>query len=247
MGRVAGKVVIITGAASGLGAEDAKLLAQEGAQVIVTDINKDQCASVAAGIRRALPLVHDVCDEGQWRNVIEETMSRFGRLDALVNNAGVVAFSSVVDTSIEQYRHLNSVMSEGTFLGCKHAIPAMRRSGGGTIVNISSVAAKKGFGDIAAYSAAKGAICSLTRSVAVHCQEAGYKIRCNVVLPGGHDTPMIADAMQKLSKSSALGQIEGFGLGRPIDVANLVLFLVSDESQHINGAEIVIDNAETVK
>lgn len=165
----------------------------------------------------------------------------------LVNNAGLVRFGSVEDTTLEDFRFLNAVMAEGTFLGCKHAIPAMARSGGGSIVNIASVAALKGISPIIAYTAAKGAILAMTRSIAVHCQEQGYGIRCNVILPGAHDTPMTAAALASLDDAAAgLEQIHNHGQGKPEDVGNLVVFLASDESRHITGTSVVIDNGETI-
>lgn len=248
MGRVGGKVAIVTGAASGLGAADARRLAEEGAKVVLTDINRDQGEAVAAEIEGSLFLQHDVRDEQQWQSVVSKTLEHFGRLDVLVNNAGVVAFTPIEETPLEQYRFLNAVMNEGTFLGCKHAIPAMRDSGGGSIINVSSVAALKGVAPIPSYTAAKGAIRALTRNVAVRCQEQGYNIRCNVILPGAHDTPMTRAALEGLPESEAgLDQIHQQGQGRPEDVANLVLFLASEESRQITGAEFVIDNGETMK
>lgn len=248
MQRVKGKVAIITGAASGLGEADARKLAEEGATVVLTDVNAEQGEAVSKTIPNSLFLAHDVRDEDQWQSVVAQVMERFGRLDILVNNAGIVAFSSIEDTTLEQYRLLNAVMSEGTFLGCKTAIPAMRASGGGSIINVSSVAALKGISSIPSYTAAKGAIRALTRSVAVHCQEQGDNIRCNVILPGAHDTPMTRAAMAQLPGSSAgLEQVQQHGQGTPEDVANLVLFLASEESRQITGAEFVIDNGETMK
>lgn len=247
MGRVAGKVVLITGAASGLGAADARLLAQEGARVVLTDVNEEMGREVASSIPGALFLKQDVRDEQRWKEVIAETLAHFGRLDVLVNNAGVVVFADVENISLEQFRFVNAVMAEGTFLGCKHAIPAMKASGGGSIINISSVGAIKGIGEILSYAAAKGAILSMTRSVAIHCQDKGYKIRCNAILPGGHETPMTAAALRDIDPDSgALAQVKR-EMGQPIDVANLVLFLASDESRYINGTQMVIDNAETIK
>jgi len=250
MNRVAGKVAIITGAASGLGAADAELLAREGARVVLTDINEELGRQVAATIPDAVFLRHDVRDEGRWRAVIDEVIARFGRLDVLVNNAGLARFGTVEDASLEDFRFLNAVMSEGTFLGCKHAIPAMRKSGeGGSIINVASVAAIQGIAEIISYTAAKGAICAMTRSVATHCHNQKYRIRCNVVIPGAHDTPMTAAATAQLQggETNALEQIESHGQGRPEDVANLVLFLASDESRHITGAEFVIDDGETIR
>jgi len=248
MGRVEGKVVLITGAASGLGAADARLLAAEGASVVLTDVNEALGRDVAASIPGSLFLQHDVRDEQRWQEVIAATVEHFGRLDVLVNNAGVVVFANVEEISLEKYRFVNQVMSEGTFLGCKYAIPAMKASGGGSIINISSIGAIKGIGEIVAYSAAKGAILSITRSVAIHCRDKGYNIRCNAVLPGAHETPMTAAAQREIDHDSgALTQVQTHGQGQPIDVANMVLFLASDESRYVNGTQLIIDNAETIK
>lgn len=250
MNRVAGKVAMITGAASGLGLADAVFLAREGATVVLTDINEEHGKQAAADIPGAIFIRHDVRDEDQWKAVIEETVARFGRLDILVNNAGLVKFSSVEDTPLEQFRFVNAVMTEGTFLGCKHAIPAMRLSGqGGSIINISSVAALLGIGEIISYTAAKGAIRSMTKSVAMHCYNKRDKIRCNAIFPGAHETPMTAAAATALkdAESNALDQLENHGQGRPEDVANMVLYLASDESRHVTGAEFVIDGGETIR
>lgn len=247
MNRLKGKVAIVTGAASGLGAADARLLAAEGARVVLTDIDAEQGEAVARAIEGAIFLRHDVRSEADWQAVVVATVARFGRLDVLVNNAGLVRFGSVEDTTLDDFRLLNAVMAEGTFLGCKHAIPAMARSGGGSIINIASVAALKGISPIVAYTAAKGAILAMTRSIAIHCQEQGNGIRCNVILPGAHDTPMTA-AMASLDDSAAgLEQISQHGQGRPEDVGNLVVFLASDESRHITGTSVVIDNGETIR
>ncbi len=248
MGRVSGKVCVVTGAGSGLGAADAKRLAEEGAKVVLTDIDQQRGEAVAASIPGSFFIAHDVRDEAQWETVIATTIQRFGRLDVLVNNAGIVRFGSIEECSLDDYRLINAVMAEGTFLGCKHAIPAMAKGGGGAIINMASVAAIKGVGTIPAYTAAKGAILALTRSVAVHCQEQRYGIRCNVLLPGAHDTPMTAAALSQLPPGEAgLDQIHSQGQGKPEDVANLVLFLASDELRQITGTSIVIDNGETMK
>lgn len=166
----------------------------------------------------------------------------------LVNNAGLVRFGSVEDTTLEDFRFLNAVMAEGTFLGCKHAIPAMARSGGGSIVNIASVAALKGISPIIAYTAAKGAILAMTRSIAVHCQEQKYRIRVNSIAPGGIVTPMTAQALAQLpSDDPGLEQNAAHGMGQPIDIANMVLYLACEDGRHITGANIVIDNGETMR
>ncbi|PRB84132.1 SDR family oxidoreductase [Pseudomonas sp. MYb185] len=248
MKRLIDKIALITGAASGLGAADARLLAEHGARVVITDINHIQGEALAAEIPGALFLVHDVADEAQWISVLDQVKQRFGRLDILVNNAGFVNFSTVEEQSLEQFRRHLQVMTEGTFLGCKHAIPLMREKGG-AIINISSVAAVKGIAEVFAYTAAKGAIASMGRSIAIHCQNQGYRIRCNTILPGAHDTPMTAKALIELAgaDTDALTQLQEVGQGKPEDVANLVLFLASDESRQINGAQLVIDNGETIK
>lgn len=250
MNRVAGKVAIVTGAASGLGAADAALLAREGARVVLTDVNEELGRQVAASIPDAIFLRHDVRDEGQWRAVIDETLKRCGRLDILVNNAGLVRFGTVENTSLEDFRLHSAVMSEGTFLGCKHGIPAMCKSGdGGSIINVASLAAIHGIAEVVSYAAAKGAICAMTRSIATHCHNHKYGIRCNAILPGAHETPMTASAAAQLSggTTNALEQLETHGQGKPEDVANLVLFLASDESRRITGAEFVIDDGESIR
>lgn len=247
-GRVAGKVAIITGGASGLGEADARALAGEGAKVVITDVQEAAGRGAAGSIPGAIFINHDVRDETQWTRVIGETVARFGRLDILVNNAGLVRFATVEDCTLEDFRLHTQVMLEGTFLGCKTAIPAMAKSGGGSIVNVSSVGGIKGIGVIPAYAAAKGGILSMTRSVAIHCQEQKYKIRCNAIAPGAHDTPMTRQALAQLpGEEAGLQQIQDHGQGKPEDVANLVLFLASDESRHITGATIVIDNGETIR
>lgn len=248
MERVAGKVAIVTGAASGLGAADARRLAQEGASVVLTDVNAALGRETAATIPGALFLEHDVRDEARWAEVIAETVGRFGKLHILVNNAGLVRFASVEECTLDEFRLHQQVMIEGTFLGCKHGIPAIAKSGGGAIVNMASVAAAKGIGVLPAYSAAKGAIVSMTRSIAVHCQEQKYGIRVNALMPGAHDTPMTQQAMAQLPPEAAgLAQIQEMGQGRPEDVANLILFLVSEEGRQITGTAITIDNGETMK
>ena len=247
MGRVEGKVALITGGASGLGAEDARVLAREGAKVVITDVQDDLGAKVAAEIPGAVYLHHDVRDEARWDAVVAETIKHFGRLDVLVNNAGLVRFASVEAMSYADFKLQTEVMLDGTFLGCRAAIPHMTKGGGGSIINMSSVAALKGISVLPAYSAAKGGIIAMTRSIAVHCQEQGYKIRVNALTPGGHDTPMTQQAVRELSPDAAgLDQINDQGLGKAEDVANLVLFLASEESRQITGTYLTIDNGETM-
>jgi 3(or 17)beta-hydroxysteroid dehydrogenase len=252
MSRLAGKVALVTGAASGLGKADATALARAGARVVVTDIDRSAGEALAADLERLIPggalfLEQDVRDEARWQAVIKATVEKFGRLDVLVNNAGVVVVATPETTTLEQFRFANAVMSEGVFLGCKHAIPAMRDSGGGSIINMSSVASHLGYPVFFAYSAAKGAVRSMTKAVAVHCQTMKYNIRCNSIHAGAIDTPMVEKANTELGMTMDAYESAPWGLGKPEDVANLVVFLASDESRFVNAAEILLDNALTVQ
>jgi 3(or 17)beta-hydroxysteroid dehydrogenase len=252
MGRVTGKVAIVTGAAGGLGHEDARVLASEGAKVVITDINEEAGTRGAAEINRQFPgstvfMKLDVRDEAAWIAVIAATVKQFGGLNILVNNAGVVLVATPETTTLEQFRFVNSVMSESVFLGCKHAMPAMHASGGGSIINMCSTATHLGYPVFFAYSAAKGAVRSMTKSIAIHCQMNKYNIRCNSLHPGAIDTAMIAQANKELGMDNSVYESAPWGLGKPADVANTVLFLASDESRFINGTEIIIDNALTIQ
>lgn len=247
MGRMDGRVALITGGASGLGAEDARVLAREGAQVVITDVQDELGASVAAEIAGCRYLHHDVRDEARWAEVVAETIATFGRLDTLVNNAGLVRFGTIEDLSYEDFRLQTAIMLDGTFLGCRAAIPHMARGGTGSIVNMASVAGLKGISTIPAYTAAKAGIIGMTRSIAVHCREQGYGIRVNAIAPGGIVTPMTAQALAQLPADSAgLDQIQAHGMGQPADIANMVLYLASDEGRHITGTTITIDNGESM-
>jgi 3(or 17)beta-hydroxysteroid dehydrogenase len=254
VGRIAGKVAIVTGASKGLGEADALLFAQEGAQVILTDIDEVAGEALATKIGSAARFIrHDVRNEAEWIALIDTVMADYGRLDILVNNAGVVKLGSIESQTTDEYRFMMAVMSDGTYFGCKHAVPAMRRSGGGSIVNISSIASVQGEAYVFGYSAAKGAIEAMTRSIAVHCGLSGYNIRCNSVHPSGTLTPMVLGVgvvMEDLEEVKRLG-LEGTNspasvLAEPMDIANLVLFLASDESRFVNGAAYRIDNAMSV-
>ena len=244
MGRVKGKVVIVTGAASGIGRQDALTLAREGARVTITDVNEEAGRAVATEIGDAAMFIrHDVSDEDDWKVVIAATEERFGRIHGLVNNAGVLLMASVEDTTLEQWRQVSRVNSDGYFLGCKHAVAAMKTGGGGSIVNMSSVAAF-GLPFAAAYSASKGSVVALTNSVAIHCRSAGYRIRCNSVHPDGVLTPMVLPMLGNPDpRTVGYDADPTTRFCDPGDVANLVLFLISDESRFISGAQIRITNA----
>ncbi|MCY1344204.1 3-beta-hydroxysteroid dehydrogenase [compost metagenome] len=248
MKRVEGKVCIVTGAASGVGREDALLLASEGAKVVLTDLNEEAGRQVAAEIgENALFVRQDIASEADWQNVIKLTLERFGRLDVLVNNAAILVLASIEDTSLELWQKVQRINSDGYFLGCKYAIAAMKDSGGGSIINMSSVAALGGLPLFCAYSASKGAVTALTRSIAMHCKQQGYRIRCNSVHPDGINTPMT----QALAGGQPIPQeeLDKNPMNRmcaPRDIANMVLFLASDESRFVSGSELRIDNAQMI-
>jgi 3(or 17)beta-hydroxysteroid dehydrogenase len=250
MGRVAGKVAIVTGGASGMGKADAKLLAAEGARVVVADLNEVDGRAVAQDIGAdAIFMRLDVTDEDNWKSVVAATLEEFGQLDILVNNAGMIALGNIVDTELAMWRKINAVNSEGVFLGCKHAIPAMAASGGGSIINMSSVAAIHGQSFVAAYTASKGAVRSLTKSIAMFCKEQNNGIRCNSIHPDGVKTPMVVKvAMGKdTATQEDLDEIGKFpNMCDPEEIAFLVLYLASDESRFVNGSEMLIDNASTI-
>ena len=250
MDRVAGKVAIVTGAASGMGQADAILLAAQGATVVLADLNESAGQAVVKEIGKdAIFMRLDVSDEENWKQVIAATLESFGRLDILVNNAGIIALGSIVDTTLESWRLINSVNSDGVFLGCKHAIPAMTASGGGAIINMSSVAAIHGQSFVAAYTASKGAVRALTKNIAMYCKEQKNGIRCNSIHPDGVKTPMVVKVAtgKETATQADIDAFSAFGnMCDPEDIANLVLFLASEESRFINGAEMLIDNAATI-
>lgn len=251
MGRLEGKVAIITGAAKGLGEADARMFAREGATVILTDVDQDNGERVASEIGEAAEFhVQDVRKEADWESLINNVVTKHGKLDILVNNAGVVAPGTIETQTEDEYRFVMAVSADATFFGCKHAVKAMKETGGGSIINMASIASIQGEPIVAAYAAAKGAVESLSRSIAVHCANNKYEIRCNSVHPAGILTPMVEgigadlvgrDDLRPNSDGPAPSQ-----LGEPDDIANTVLFLASDESKFINGAAIRVDNAKSV-
>lgn len=251
MGRLQGKVAIITGAAKGLGEADARMFAREGATVVLTDMDAENGNRVAGEIGPQAEFhVHDVRDESQWEELIADVVSQHGKLDILVNNAGVVEPGTIETQTADEYRFVMAVSADGTFFGCKYAVPAMKNSGGGSIVNMCSIASVQGEPIVVAYAAAKGAVESLTRSVAVHCANNQYNIRCNSVHPAGILTPMVEEIGPKVMGRDDLRPASDgpapSALGEPDDIAHTVLFLASDESKFINGAAIRVDNAKSV-
>jgi NAD(P)-dependent dehydrogenase (short-subunit alcohol dehydrogenase family) len=250
MGRVDNKTALITGAAQGLGAATAKLIATEGAKVLLTDINREGVQRQAAEINDAQPgaaeaLQHDVSDEGAWIRVLDTMRERFGSLNILVNNAGIGSMRSIEDETYDNWKRVHAVDLDSVFLGSKYAIPLMAASGGGSIVNISSISGIIAGHNLAAYNSAKAAVRHLSKSIALHCARQGNNVRCNSVHPAFVDTPMLdgiasgADhsaGLEKLARQVPLGRI-----GRPEDVAYAVLYLASDESAFVTGSEIRVD------
>jgi NAD(P)-dependent dehydrogenase (short-subunit alcohol dehydrogenase family) len=256
MGRLQDRVVLITGAASGIGRACAQTLAREGARVIATDVNKEGGKAVVASITaaggRARFLEHDVSSEDVWQRVVADIRATEGRLQALVNNAGIAWMGSILEMSLADWRRQQSINLEGVFLGIKHAVPLMRESGGGSIVNISSVAGMRGSASLAGYCATKGGVRLFTKAVALESGLNNWNIRVNSVHPGVIDTPIwqtVSPAAFQAGANTldpqelAAATMPGRSAGRPEDIANGVLFLVSDESSYISGTELVIDAA----
>ncbi len=248
MARVEGKVAIITGGASGLGLASARRMAEEGATVILADINTEQGERAAADVPGAEFAQLDVTREAAWIELIDSVVARHGRLDVLVNCAGIVELASIEDTTEDIWRRVNAVGTDGTFFGCKHALRVMKQAGRGSIINMCSTASIQGGPGIFAYAASKSAIRGMTKSVAVHSVQNGFGVRCNSVHPGNMETPMLSGVREIVRQASpeAAKSMEEIWIGEPQDVANMVLFLASDESGAVNGAALVVDNTTTI-
>ncbi len=251
-----GRVALVTGAARGLGAAAARALAQAGAKVVVSDIGDG--TDVAASIGGAY-VKHDVTSEDEWIAAVAFARKTFGGLDILVNNAGIFFVRPIVATSLEDFRRMQQINVEGVFLGIKHSIPAIAEraqgwEGGGSIINISSVAGLVGSPNLIAYNASKGAVRLMTKSAALECAQAGMKIRVNSIHPGIIDTAMLGQ-MVTLAEASGEGANAArtrFAdrhplkrLGRDTDIGNAVLFLASDRSGFMTGSEVVVDGGMT--
>ncbi len=250
MGELSGQVAIVTGGASGIGAASAALLQDAGATVIVADIQR---ATDSAGRF----VQHDVSSEDSWKALLADVLTTDGRLDIMVNNAGISGGAGTIeDTTVENWRKVEAINSEGVFLGCKYAIEGMKKSGAGksaskgSIVNISSVAALIGTAGPTAYTASKGAVRLLSKSVAAYCAEKKYGIRCNSVHPGGVDTPIFNPLWQMVGREQGkafLGLAHPIGrMAEPQDLGELVLWLASDRSAFVTGAEFVSDGGLTM-
>lgn len=244
--RLLGKVALITGAARGQGAVEARLFSEEGASLILTDVLEDDVSVVAKEISslggEAVALGHDVSNSADWQRAVEQAERSFGGLDILVNNAGIVAREGVEDTTQEVWDRVVSVNQMGVWLGMKSAIPTLRRRGGGSIVNLSSIYGIVGGGGAAAYQASKGAVRLLSKTAAIEYAQAG--IRVNSIHPGLVDTPM-QQGLDEQAESALLAKTPMGRKGSAEEIAWGVLFLASDESSYITGSELVIDGGYT--
>lgn len=260
--RVAGKIALVTGAANGIGRASALLLAREGATVVATDLQQAAGEALVAEIEQAggqaVFLLHDVTREDDWRRVIAEVRGRFGRLDVLVNNAGIGLSGAVVDMDFEAWKRQMAVNVDGPFLGVKHGLPLMREGGGGSIVNVSSIAGIKASANISGYCASKGAVRLFTKSVALECAAAKDGVRVNSLHPGIVETAiwdtLIGTGPEGSNARPRTATLAGFTahsvpLGRPgrlDEIAAGVLWLASDESSYVSGTELVIDGARSI-
>jgi NAD(P)-dependent dehydrogenase (short-subunit alcohol dehydrogenase family) len=255
-GQVQGKVALVTGGSSGIGAAVAELLAREGASVAVTDIDDLKGPELVAGINKAghqaVFLHQDVTSEARWVEVVTEVEKRFGRLDILVSNAGIgIAVPSIVEMSLEDWRRQTAINLDGVFLSVKHCLPAMRRTGGGSVIMMSSLAGLRGAANLAGYCATKGGVRLFAKAVAMECASFGDGIRVNSVHPGIIDTPIWGkipteaagqgqnapiDPEERAKLATPLGRA-----GQAMEIAAGVLYLASDASRYVTGTELVID------
>lgn len=254
--RLQGKVALVTGAAAGLGEATARRFAQEGAVVVVTDIDGDAVAQVADSIVAAGGKAHaklqDVTDEQRWNEVVQEVAAEHGGLHVLVNNAGIVIPANVENTTVEDWRITQQVNGESVFLGTRTAIGVMKECGG-SIINISSIEGIVGEANATAYNFSKGGVRIFTKSAALHCAAQGYAIRVNSVHPGFILTAMVENGIGSMPEEVQVEMKErlsreiplGGAMGEPLDIANGCLFLASDESKYMTGSELVIDGGYT--
>ena len=245
-GRLDGKVALITGGGSGLGEAMAKLFAKEGAKVVITDINDEGANRVKNEIGDAAIALHqNVVEEERWKEVVKETVDTFGALHILVNNAGIGATDSIDRVSFEKWKRCHAVNLDAVFLGCKCSLDAITESGGGSIINISSIAGILAAHNASSYNSAKAGCTHLSKSVALHCAKKGLNIRCNSIHPTFTETPIMdsfkkkfgdKEAMAKFARQVPLGRV-----GQPNDIAYGALYLASDESAFVTGTELRID------
>lgn len=243
MQRLEGRVALVTGGARGQGEAIARLFVDEGARVVIGDVLDEAGAKLAVDLGEAARFVHlDVSSEQDWQRAVDAAVAEFGKLDALVNNAGILHFAPIDETTAEQFRKVVEVNETGVFLGMKTAVPAFVAAGGGTIVNTASINAFVGVAGTIAYAASKWAVRGMTRTAALELGKHG--IRVNTVAPGSVATPMIApDGVEAMGgeAKSAFERLPLGRIGRPEEIAGAVLFLTSDESSYCTGAEFVVD------
>ena len=249
--RLEGKVAFISGGAGGIGRATAERFSAEGAVIVIADIDEVAGARACATNPNLSFEPLDVTSDASWTAAVDRTLSRHGRLDVLVNGAGVVVVKSIEDITESEWRRVQAVNVDGVFLGCRHAIRAMKETGG-SIINLSSVSGLVGGHNLVAYNASKGAVRLLTKSVALHCARKGYGIRCNSVHPAFVETPMLDDVVaHSRDPAAARGRLgEAIPLGRtgtPDEIAALLVYLASDESAFVTGAELVIDGGLTAQ
>lgn len=255
MGKLDGKVALVTGGAMGIGRACAERLAEEGAKVAITDLADDAGEKVVEHIKaqggEAIYLHHDVTLEADWVEILPRVINWFDGLNILVNNAGIAIASPITEMSLADFQRQNRVNLDGVFLGLKHCIPVISQSGGGSIINLSSVAGLKASPGLSAYAMTKGGVRLLSKSVAKECANAGNNVRVNSIHPGIIETaiwdkmglPGMAGANHVDVGGIAASVVPGGKAGRPEDIANGVLFLASDDSSYVNGSELVVDFA----
>lgn len=252
MHRLDGRVALVTGGARGIGAATVEAFARAGASVLFTDLLEEEGEVLAVQLTReggsAVFRRQDVSSEQEWLDTLSECESRFGALDVLVNNAGILLVKPLLETTLQDFRRVHAVNVEGTFLGIRAAIPLIAKrahqwAGGGAIINLSSVAGLVGSPSAVAYCASKGAIRLMTKAAALECAALGHKIRVNSVHPGRIRTKMLEEAMQGLAAAGTLR--EGLAVGEAADIANAILFAASDAASFMNGSEIVVDGGYT--
>ena len=247
--RLEGKVALISGGARGIGAASARLFASEGAGVVIGDVREELGKQVEAEINeaggQALFVRLDVTKEADWRNIIQVVVQHFGKMDVLVNNAGIYRPIPIEQTTEEEWDEVMNINAKGIFFGTKHAIPAMRQAGGGSIINFSSLSGMVAMGVVSAYGASKGAIRVLTKHTAI--QHAKDGIRANSIHPGPIDTQIGADYSTHERRAATVARLPLGRIGTPEEVAYLALYLASDESSFMTGSELVLDGGITAQ
>lgn len=256
MSRFDGKSVLVTGAARGIGFAAAHQMGLEGASVFITDIDAGELENALTQLKNdginAKTAVQDVGDVAQWSTIIDQVVAEFGKLDVLVNNAGIGKFASIEETETDLYDATMNINVKAVFYGSKKAIEVMKASGGGAIVNVSSIAAMVGEPALAAYCTSKGAVRSLTKATALDCARKGYNIRVNSVHPGYAQTKLVNDAVTSLGDqagafSEALMSVVPMGrLADPSEIGKPIAFLASDDASFMTGAELVVDGGYTI-